>query len=191
MRIEALAAARDVALVWRPFLLGPLFAEVGWRDSPFNIFPAKGRYMWRDMERVCDALGLKLTRPDPFPQNSLLAARVALALAPEARAAFSRAVYHAEFALGRSIADRAVIGELLASVGVDPEGALAQAESAAKQGTAQGGRRGGQAARPSRGALLRDLRWRSVLGQRPARTGARLGARGLSGASSSPHRPIS
>ena len=80
MRVEALAAERGVALAWRPFLLGPLFAAQGWRDSPFNLYPAKGRYMWRDLERICGALGLPLTRPDPFPQNSLLAARVALAL---------------------------------------------------------------------------------------------------------------
>src|SRR5262245_34579631 len=43
-------AARDarIRIVWRPFLLGPIFASQGWRDSPFNIYPAKGRYMWRD-----------------------------------------------------------------------------------------------------------------------------------------------
>jgi 2-hydroxychromene-2-carboxylate isomerase len=75
MRIGTLAAERGVTVAWRPFLLGPLFAEQGWRDSPFNIYPAKGRYMWRDMERICGALGLPLRRPDPFPQNSLLAAR--------------------------------------------------------------------------------------------------------------------
>ena len=54
-------------------MLGPIFAAQGWRDSPFNIYPAKGRYMWRDIERVCGALELPLKRPDPFPQNSLLA----------------------------------------------------------------------------------------------------------------------
>ena len=52
MRIEAVAARDDVTVVWRPFLLGPVFAAQGWKDSPFNIYPAKGRYMWRDLERV-------------------------------------------------------------------------------------------------------------------------------------------
>ena len=33
--------------------MGPIFAEQGWDDSPFNVYPAKGRYMWRDMERLC------------------------------------------------------------------------------------------------------------------------------------------
>ena len=49
MGIEALAETAGVEVVWRPFLLGPIFGEQGWNDSPFNIYPAKGRYMWRDM----------------------------------------------------------------------------------------------------------------------------------------------
>src|SRR5215472_16887098 len=97
MRIDALAQTRGVQIVWRPFLLGPIFAAQGWRDSPFNLYPAKGRYMWRDLERTCEALGLGFKRPDPFPQNSLLAARVALVLDGALRAAFSREVYAAEF----------------------------------------------------------------------------------------------
>ena len=80
MRIASLAEERGVALAWRPFLLGPIFAAQGWRDLPFNIYPAKGRCMWRDIERVCGALELPLKCPDLFPQNSLLAARAALAL---------------------------------------------------------------------------------------------------------------
>ena len=113
MRVGDLARARGVALAWRPFLLGPIFAAQGWRDSPFNIYPAKGRYMWRDLERICDALGLPLRRPDPFPQNSLLAARVALALDGDTRADFSRAVYAVEFGEGQPIADRETIAALL------------------------------------------------------------------------------
>ncbi len=46
MRIETLAGARRVVLNWRPFLLGPIFAARGMMDSPFNLDPAKGRYMW-------------------------------------------------------------------------------------------------------------------------------------------------
>jgi 2-hydroxychromene-2-carboxylate isomerase len=133
MRIEALAAARGVTVVWRPFLLGPLFADQGWRDSPFNIYPVKGRYMWRDMERICGALGLPLRRPEPFPQNSLLAARVALAIEGESRAAFSRAVYRAEFAEGRPIAEPATLTAALTEVGVEPEAALARAQDGANK----------------------------------------------------------
>ena len=34
--------------------------------------------MWRDLERLCADLAVPYRRPEPFPQNSLLAARVAL-----------------------------------------------------------------------------------------------------------------
>ena len=88
LRVAALAEARGVNLVWRPFLLGPIFKAHGWPDSPFNIYPAKGRYMWRDLERTCAAMGVPLKRPEPFPQPSLLAARVALALDGDARVRF-------------------------------------------------------------------------------------------------------
>ncbi len=129
MRVDALADVRNVSLVWRPFLLGPIFAAHGWRDSPFNIYPSKGRYMWRDVQRVCDALGLPLKRPDPFPQPSLLAARVAMALVGVERANFSREVYAAEFGRGAPISDRATIAELLARLGIDPVATLQRAES--------------------------------------------------------------
>ena len=134
MRVADLAQSRGVALAWQPFLLGPIFAAQGWRDLPFNIYPAKGRYMWRDMKRICDALGLPpLKRPVPFPQNSLLAARVALALDDATRADFSRAVYAAEFGQGLPIADRAVIAALLVKRGLDAETVLARAESEANK----------------------------------------------------------
>src|SRR6476660_2290003 len=79
LRIERLAEKAGVELRWRPFLLGPIFQTLGWNDSPFNIFAAKGRYMWRDLERVCEAEGLPLRLPPvKFPQNGLKAARIAL-----------------------------------------------------------------------------------------------------------------
>ena len=130
MRIGALAQQAGVELRWRPFLLGPIFRSQGWETSPFNLIPAKGRYMWRDLERVCTTLALPLRRPDPFPQPSLLAARLALvALARGFGEAFIRAVYTVEFAAGRQIGDEAVMADTLARLGVAPEPMLAQARS--------------------------------------------------------------
>ena len=79
LRIEPLARRAGVHVACRPFLLGPIFAAQGWNDSPFNIYAAKGKYMWRDLARICDALGLPLQRPSVFPRSGLHAARVALA----------------------------------------------------------------------------------------------------------------
>ncbi|MBX9739189.1 MAG: 2-hydroxychromene-2-carboxylate isomerase [Beijerinckiaceae bacterium] len=130
MRIEALAQERELDVVWRPFLLGPIFADLGWRNSPFNIFPVKGRYMWRDLERICARYGLAFQPPDPFPQNSLLAVRAAVALDPARRPEFSRAVFHAEFALGRPIAERATLAEILTRMDLHASAVLEEAATA-------------------------------------------------------------
>ena len=63
MRIDKAAAARGIGVEWRPFLLGPLFhAQQGMKDSPFNVVPVKGSYMWRDLERTCEKYGLPIRR---------------------------------------------------------------------------------------------------------------------------------
>jgi 2-hydroxychromene-2-carboxylate isomerase len=126
MRIERLAQSRDVRLTWRPFLLGPIFVAQGWRSSPFNIYPAKGRYMWRDLQRVCEGEDLPLRRPNPFPQNSLLAARCALAIPDLKRAAFARAVFTAEFDKGLRIDEPETLAAILAQLDL-PQSALADA----------------------------------------------------------------
>jgi 2-hydroxychromene-2-carboxylate isomerase len=78
LRIGALAAEAGVEVRLRPFLLGPIFQAHGWNTSPFILYPAKGRHMWRDLERICAELSLPFRRPEHFPQSGLLAARVAL-----------------------------------------------------------------------------------------------------------------
>lgn len=130
-RIEEAARAAGVTVTWRPFLLGPIFAEQGWNDSPFNLYPVKGRYMWRDMERLCAKFGLPLCRPSRFPRNGLLAARVALVAAEEPWGpGFVRAVYRCNFADDREISDPKVLHGVLAGLGCDPEPVLAAAASA-------------------------------------------------------------
>jgi 2-hydroxychromene-2-carboxylate isomerase len=129
-RIGAAARAAGIAVRWRPFLLGPLFQAQGWNTSPFNIYPHKGRYMWRDLERICARLRLPFKRLDQFPQNSILAARVALIGFAEGWGEdFSRAVYRAEFGEGRNIGDAAVISEILAGQDRDAAGVLARAQA--------------------------------------------------------------
>jgi 2-hydroxychromene-2-carboxylate isomerase len=126
MRVEAIAAEADVQVRWRPFLLGPIFAAQGWNNSPFNLYPAKGRHMWRDLEREAARHGLPpVTRPDPFPQNSLSATRVANhGLAEAWLVPFTKAVFAASFAQGRSIAEPAAVGAILRDLGLDPDATI-------------------------------------------------------------------
>jgi 2-hydroxychromene-2-carboxylate isomerase len=130
LRIEALARESAVPLRWRAFLLGPIFRELGWNDSPFNLQPAKGRYMWRDLERICDELGLPFRRPSRFPRNGLLAARVACRFADEPWLPdFVRAVYRANFAEDREISEPAVVAACLEAALQPASARLAEAQS--------------------------------------------------------------
>jgi 2-hydroxychromene-2-carboxylate isomerase len=114
LRIEALATAAGVSVSWRPFLLGPLFQRQGWNDSPFNLYPARGRYMWRDLERLCARNGLPFRHPSGFPRNSLLAARIAcLDETQPVLPSLTRALFLANFADDRDIGDPEVVGQVL------------------------------------------------------------------------------
>ncbi|MBL8659647.1 MAG: 2-hydroxychromene-2-carboxylate isomerase [Rhodospirillales bacterium] len=130
MRIERLAAARGVRVAWKAFLLGPIFAAQGWADSPFNLYPAKGRYMWRDLERICAREGIALRRPSVFPRSGLVAARVAC-LNDEASwlPDFVRAVYGANFGEDRETDDAGVVASLLAGLGLPGDELIARAGS--------------------------------------------------------------
>jgi 2-hydroxychromene-2-carboxylate isomerase len=135
MRIERVAADRGVRVIWRAFLLGPIFAAQGWNDSPFNIYGVKGRYMWRDLERICAELQLPFRRPSAFPRSGLLAARIACRFAesvwlPE----FVRSVYRANFEQDRDIAAKPTIENCLARAGQDPQAIIAAAEMPAVKG---------------------------------------------------------
>ena len=122
MRIDAAAAARGITVHWQPFLLGPVFAAQGWNTSPFNLYPAKGRYMWRDLERICAARELVFRRPAPFPQNGLLAARLATAAQTHGGTAeFAKAVFSAQFAEGSDISDPDVMRSCLRSASLGEE----------------------------------------------------------------------
>lgn len=126
MRVEDVARRRGCRVVWRPFLLGPIFRDQGWSDSPFNSYPAKGRYMWRDLERICASLGIAFGKPSAFPRNGLLAARIACGYEsadwlPE----FVRRVYGANFARDLDISEPEVVRECLTGLVDDPEAAIA------------------------------------------------------------------
>src|SRR3954470_13020863 len=134
VRIGASAARADVRVRFRPFLLGPIFTAQGWTTSPFNLYPEKGRYMWRDLARLCADLDVPFRRPDPFPQNSLLAARVALvALDQDWGEAYCVALFRAQFGDGRRIDDAGVLDDVLTTLQIDPSPVLAAARSDANK----------------------------------------------------------
>lgn len=136
MRIEGLSKEAGVTVEWRPFLLGPIFKNQGWDTSPFNIYEAKGRYMWRDVERRCERRGINFNRPSEFPRNGVLASRVALALeSHQRRSQFSKLVFSANFTEDRDISDEPVVASILESLGEEPSHIITSAVSRENRGS--------------------------------------------------------
>ena len=130
MRIGPLAQQRGVRVRWRPFLLGPIFKAQGWSNSPFNLYPAKGRYMWRDLERLCAGLDLPFVHPEVFPQNTILASRIALVALREGWGEqYCRAAYRAEFGKGSDIGQPEILTDILHALGQDSARVLGNAQS--------------------------------------------------------------
>jgi 2-hydroxychromene-2-carboxylate isomerase len=129
-RIEPIAAAQGVAVAYRPFLLGPIFKARGWDDTPFRLFPDKGEYMMREVERLADKYGIRFRRPSVFPRVGVLPSRVALiGLEQEWGKDFCVAMYRANFVDGADIQQEEVVADRLHGLGVDPQPVLARAKS--------------------------------------------------------------
>ena len=134
MRIEALAAARDVAIDWRPFLLGPVFRRLGFDNSPFVLQKEKGAYVWKDMQRQCRKYGLALTRPSTFPRAALLAMRVAVLGANEPWiGAWCRKIMQLNFVDDRDIGSIDVVKEALDALGLPATSVIDAAQSDANK----------------------------------------------------------
>jgi 2-hydroxychromene-2-carboxylate isomerase len=86
--------------------------------------------MVRDIERIAEARGLMFRLPEPFPQNSLLAARLALVGLEEGWGpAFIRAIFSLEFAKQQNVADRSTLVTALAAAGARESEAFHRSQS--------------------------------------------------------------
>jgi 2-hydroxychromene-2-carboxylate isomerase len=130
MRIEGEARRHGVGVVWRPFLLGPIFRAMGMETSPFVLQKEKGAYMWQDMDRQCRKYGLRWTRPSIFPRVGVLAARVALLGADQPwMAAYCRRVMELNFVLNEDMNSPIQLSPILAQLGLSAADILAQAQA--------------------------------------------------------------
>jgi 2-hydroxychromene-2-carboxylate isomerase len=130
MRIEGEAKRVGVRILWRPFLLGPIFRDLGMETSPFVLQKEKGAYVWQDMERQCRKYGLRWKRPSTFPRLSVLASRVALIGAEQPwMADYCRGVMELNFALDKDINSPEQLRPILTALGVSAADILAQAQT--------------------------------------------------------------
>jgi len=130
MRIEDAARGYGVRIIWKPFLLGPIFRALGMENSPFVLQKEKGAYVWQDMVRQCRKYGLQWTKPTVFPRVGVLPARIALLGAEKPWiGAFCRNVMERNFVHDRDINGSDSMTEILTGLGLPAAELLAHAQS--------------------------------------------------------------
>jgi 2-hydroxychromene-2-carboxylate isomerase len=131
MRIEEAARRQGVRIVWKPFLLGPIFRALGLKNSPFVLQKEKGAYMQQDMTRLCRKYGLApWLKPSVFPRLGVLPLRIVLLGAQQPWVgAFSRKVMELNFALDQDINHPDQMAPILTGLGLPSSDILEQAQS--------------------------------------------------------------
>lgn len=138
----------DSQLVYKPILLGGVFKATG-NASPATI-PAKGRYMFQDLDRYAKRYGVPLKFNPHFPINTLMLMRAVIGMQlrhPERFQAFIDCLFHALWVEGRSLNDPATVAAVLTRNGFDPNEVLAltadeDVKAALKDNTEQAVKRG-------------------------------------------------
>jgi 2-hydroxychromene-2-carboxylate isomerase len=116
----------DSQLIYIPILLGGIFKATG-NASPATI-PAKGRYMFQDLDRYAKRYGVPLKFNPHFPINTLMLMRAVTGIQlrhPERFQTFIGCLFHALWVEGRSLDDQATVASVLTQNGFDPNEVLA------------------------------------------------------------------
>ena len=130
MRIEDEARRRDIPIVWKPFLLGPILRALGMETSPFVVQKEKGAYVWQDMARQCRKYGLPWTQPSVFPRLGVLPLRVALIGVDQPwMGAFCRRVMELNFARDQDIDQPDHLAPILKALGLPASDILDSAQA--------------------------------------------------------------
>ncbi len=125
-QLPKIAAETGATINWQPMLLGGVFQATG-NSSPAAV-PAKGKYMFGDLERFARRYGVPFKHNPHFPINTLMLMRGAVGLQlrqDERFGAYVKAVFQAIWVDGKNLNDLAVTGAVLHAAGFDAAGILA------------------------------------------------------------------
>lgn len=130
-KISALAAKHGRTVAWKPILLGVVFKATG--AAPLPSVPLKGDYSKRDVERVARLWGVPFRIPTKFPIAGQAPSRIVSWLGqadPDKQEAAVLALYRAYFVDDQDISSPEVAAEVVSTVGVDRDAALAATQDA-------------------------------------------------------------
>ena len=123
--LQPIARELDVEVRWKPVLVGGIFNAVNPSVYEFRArgVPAKQAYLRKDLADWARLAGIRiLFPPTVFPVNSVKAMRGCLLLEPEGLLVpFAEAAFRAYWSDDRDISQDAVLADLCAGIGVEPE----------------------------------------------------------------------
>lgn len=125
-QLPSICAETGASVNWQPMLLGGVFQATG-NSSPAAV-PAKGKYMFGDLQRFAARYGVPFKHNPHFPINTLMLMRGAVGLQmrkDERFAAYVKAVFEAIWVDGKNLNDLAETGAVLHAAGFDAAAMLA------------------------------------------------------------------
>jgi len=125
-QLPKICAQTGSQLIYIPMLLGGVFKATG-NASPATI-PAKGRYMFQDLDRYAKRYNVPLKFNPHFPINTLMLMRAVTGMQlrhPKRFQAFIDCLFTALWVEGRSLDDPATVAAVLTQHGFDPNEVLA------------------------------------------------------------------
>ncbi|MBY8960995.1 MULTISPECIES: 2-hydroxychromene-2-carboxylate isomerase [Pseudomonas] len=125
-QLPKICAATQSELIYIPMLLGGVFKATG-NASPAMI-PAKGRYMFQDLDRYAKRYGVPLKFNPHFPINTLMLMRAVTGIQlrqPERFHAFIDCLFKALWVEGRPLDEPETVAAVLSGQGFDPNEVLA------------------------------------------------------------------
>ena len=125
-QLPKICAQTGSQLVYKPMLLGGVFKATG-NASPAMI-PAKGRYMFKDLDRYAQRYDVPLKFNPHFPINTLMLMRAVTGMQvrhPERFQAFIDCLFSALWVEGRNLDDPATVAAVLTEHGFEPNAVLA------------------------------------------------------------------
>lgn len=147
-QLPKICAQTGSQLTYIPMLLGGVFKATG-NASPAMI-PAKGRYMFQDLDRYAKRYNVPLKYNPHFPINTLMLMRAVTGVQlrqPERFLAFIDCLFTALWVEGRSLDDPATVAAVLKENDFDPNEVLAltadeEVKAALKENTEKAVQRG-------------------------------------------------
>lgn len=125
-QLAKICADTQSELSYIPMLLGGVFKATG-NASPAMI-PAKGRYMFQDLDRFAKRYGVQLRFNPHFPINTLILMRAVTGMQmrqPQRFAEFVDCLFKALWVEGRNLNDPQTVAAVLTENGFDPQAIMA------------------------------------------------------------------